>query len=64
HDFPLVISCANVYIYFSTHQQGHCFGCDDRAKELRHPSGGGYLGGHNEMIFHLEELDSDDDCFM
>uniref|UniRef100_A0A8R7RBW7 DUF3615 domain-containing protein n=2 Tax=Triticum urartu TaxID=4572 RepID=A0A8R7RBW7_TRIUA len=43
---------------------GHCFGCDDRAKELRHPSGGGYLGGHNEMIFHLEELDSDDDCFM
>lgn len=43
---------------------GHCFGCDDRAKELRHPLGGGYLGGHNEMIFHLEELDSDDDYFM
>ncbi|VAI83686.1 unnamed protein product [Triticum turgidum subsp. durum] len=43
---------------------GHCVECDDRANELRHPSGGGYLGGHDEMIFHFEELDSDDDCFM
>lgn len=43
---------------------GHCFGCDDRAKELKHPSGGGYLGGLDEVILHFDDLDSDDDCFM
>ncbi|KAK1600953.1 hypothetical protein QYE76_059130 [Lolium multiflorum] len=43
---------------------GHCFGCDDRAKELKHPSGGGYLGGLDEVFFHFDDLDSDDDCFL
>ncbi|XBH88350.1 hypothetical protein VPH35_075640 [Triticum aestivum] len=51
-------------LWKETTMVSHCFGCDDRAKELRHPSGGGYLGGHNEIFFHLEELDSDDDYFM
>ncbi|XBH98170.1 hypothetical protein VPH35_127721 [Triticum aestivum] len=63
HAFSLVIYVL-IYTFFSTHKQGHCVECDDRANELRHPSGGGYLGGHDEMIFHFEELDSDDDCFM
>lgn len=43
---------------------GHCFGCGDRAKELRHPSGGGYLGGHEEVMFHTGDLDDSEDDFM
>jgi hypothetical protein len=62
--FLLGVSCANIYTSFPSHQQGHCFGCDDRAKELKHPSGGGYLGGLDEVILHFDDLDSDDDCFM
>lgn len=44
---------------------GHCFGCGDRAKELKHPSGGGYLGGHRKLMFHTGDLDdSDEEYFM
>ncbi|XBH59126.1 hypothetical protein VPH35_080432 [Triticum aestivum] len=45
---------------------GHCFGCNDRAKELMHPTGGGYLGGHEDVGFpFMEEDDSDDDmCYL
>ncbi|KAM0908622.1 hypothetical protein ACQ4PT_015320 [Festuca glaucescens] len=43
---------------------GHCFGCDKRAKKLRHPTGGGYLGGQEDVPFYRIEEDSDDECFM
>ncbi|XP_051182353.1 uncharacterized protein [Lolium perenne] len=43
---------------------GHCFGCDKRAKKLRHPTGGGHLGGQEDVPFYRIEEDSDDECFM
>ncbi|EMS68628.1 hypothetical protein TRIUR3_25042 [Triticum urartu] len=30
---------------------GDCYGCKDRAKELMHPTSGGYLGGHKDVVF-------------
>ncbi|XP_048546800.1 uncharacterized protein LOC125525833 [Triticum urartu] len=30
---------------------GNCYGCKDRAKELLHPTSGGYLGGHKDVVF-------------
>lgn len=30
---------------------GDCYGCKDRAKELVHPTSGGYLGGHMDVPF-------------
>ncbi|XP_037464016.1 uncharacterized protein LOC119336086 [Triticum dicoccoides] len=35
---------------------GACFGCEDRAKELVHPSGG-YLGGHKDVIYPFMECE-------
>ncbi|CAM0871226.1 unnamed protein product [Alopecurus aequalis] len=43
---------------------GHCFGCSARANELRHPTGGVYLGGQEDVPFYRLEEDSDDDCFI
>uniref|UniRef100_A0ACD5V6T7 Uncharacterized protein n=1 Tax=Avena sativa TaxID=4498 RepID=A0ACD5V6T7_AVESA len=40
---------------------GHCFECDRRAKELKHPSGGGYLGGLDEVFLYISDMDSEDD---
>ncbi|XP_048527400.1 uncharacterized protein LOC125506688 [Triticum urartu] len=31
--------------------RGFCYGCKDRAKELMHPTSGGYLGGHKDVVF-------------
>uniref|UniRef100_A0ACD5VW01 Uncharacterized protein n=1 Tax=Avena sativa TaxID=4498 RepID=A0ACD5VW01_AVESA len=44
---------------------GHCFECGDRAKDLKHPSGGGYFGGHEKVMFPPGDLDdSEEECFM
>jgi hypothetical protein len=32
--------------------------------EIKHPSGGGYLGGLDEVFSHIEEDDSDEDDYM
>lgn len=44
---------------------GLCFGCNDRAKDLRHPTTASYLGGHKDVGFPFVELDSDgeSDCY-
>lgn len=38
---------------------GACFGCEDRAKELVHPSGG-YLGGHKDVGYPFMECEVSD----
>lgn len=43
---------------------GHCFGCDKRAKKLRHPTDGGHLGGQEDVPFYRVEEDSDDEYFI
>ncbi|KAE8818449.1 hypothetical protein D1007_03570 [Hordeum vulgare] len=43
---------------------GCCFGCNKRAKKLRHPTCGGYLGGLEDVPFPDVEEDSDDECFI
>ncbi|XP_044947989.1 uncharacterized protein LOC123397526 [Hordeum vulgare subsp. vulgare] len=43
---------------------GCCFGCNQHAKKLRHPTCGGYLGGLEDVPFPYVEEDSDDDCFI
>ncbi|XP_047076447.1 uncharacterized protein LOC124686563 [Lolium rigidum] len=40
---------------------GHCFGCKDRAKDLKHPTSGGYLGGHKDLGFPFMVFESDED---
>ncbi|XBH88349.1 hypothetical protein VPH35_075639 [Triticum aestivum] len=43
---------------------GCCFGCNKRARKLRHPTCGGYLGGLEDVPFPYVEEDSDDECFL
>ncbi|KAM3271705.1 hypothetical protein ACQJBY_042108 [Aegilops geniculata] len=43
---------------------GCCFGCNQHARKLRHPTCGGYLGGLEDVPFPYVEEDSDDDCFL
>lgn len=43
------------------HDQAHCYGCKDRAKDLVHPSSGGFLGGHKDFGFPFMEFESDDE---
>jgi hypothetical protein len=63
-NFVIGVSCANIYTLFLSQQQGNCFECDDRGMEIKHPSGGGYLGGLDEVFSHIEEDDSDEDDYM